>query len=67
MTKKKKTAVDIVNRTCIEKVQLTKEEADKFIDSKARKGKVLYYYKCPFCCCYHISKLDHSVNTIEIV
>lgn len=60
------TPVEIINRSCIDKQSLTKEEADKYIDRKARKGIVLYYYKCSFCNRYHISKMDHTINILEV-
>lgn len=60
-------AGEVINRTCIEKINLTKEEADLFIERMALQDRVMYYYKCPFCNSYHASKSAHSIKTITII
>jgi hypothetical protein len=58
---------EIILRTCIEKVSLSKEQADNYIDQKLEQGILLYYYKCQFCSRYHVSKQDESFKYLEVI
>jgi len=62
-----KTITEIIERSCTNKKSLSKEEADDIIDRKARRGQVMYYYKCEFCSRFHLTKLDHTVKSITII
>lgn len=46
----------IMNRTCLQKSNLTEERANSIIDHHLKNGKLLYYYKCPFCNSFHLTK-----------
>lgn len=57
----------VILRTCINKKSYSKQTADDYITEKLKEGKILYYYKCQFCGRYHLSKSDHTVNSIKII
>ena len=60
-------ASDVINRTCIEKVSLDLETANRIVDRHALKGEILYFYKCRWCGSYHMTSHDHTVEKIEII
>ena len=62
-----KSTADIIKRTCIDKVSLSKEQADSLIDKKLEQGILLYYYKCQFCSRYHVSKKDSTINIVQVI
>lgn len=45
-------------RTCLRKTKLSKARADCLIDDNAAKGILRYYYRCPYCNAYHLTKQD---------
>lgn len=57
----------VIVRTCVAKKSYSKQAADDYITEAAKQGKVLYYYKCQFCSRYHLSKHDHTVNSVDII
>jgi hypothetical protein len=46
----------VIDRTCTNKREYSKEGANVVVDNFASKGIVVYYYQCPFCSRYHISR-----------
>jgi len=59
--------VEVINRTCINKVQMSEELANSVIDRYASEGRIIYFYKCKFCLCYHTTSKDHTINWIDII
>ena len=59
--------VEIINKTCIEKVAMSEECANKIIDRCGLEGNIMYFYKCKFCKAYHISKQDSTKDVVEII
>ena len=45
----------IIERSCLQKKNLTKEEADVIVDIHAFDKRMIYYYKCQFCGSYHMT------------
>jgi hypothetical protein len=62
-----KSPTEIINRMCIEKRPMSKKNADKAIDSFAKQGIVMYYYKCQMCGRYHTSKNSSSTKSLTII
>lgn len=60
-------SAQVILRACVDKRSYSLKQADDFITEKMNEGIILYYYKCIFCGRYHLSKLDHTVYTIEII
>lgn len=57
----------IIRRMCIEKESLSREEADSVVDKFAKRGIVLYWYRCPFCMRYHMSRQESSIVKMDII
>ena len=57
----------IIKRTCLDKRQLSKLNADIAIESYAKKKIVMYYYKCPFCSSYHLTKKERVDEWLTVI
>lgn len=60
-------ATDIILKTCIDKVSLSEEVANRIVDRHASKGEILYYYKCRWCGSYHMTSHDGTIERLEII
>ena len=59
----------IFYRSCVEKKNFSEEEANDVIDRVlANEQRLMYYYKCPFCSSFHLTKNEPNNETmIEII
>lgn len=48
----------LIERSCLDKKNLSKQEADRVVDWNSSRGKLLYYYKCDFCQSYHMTRQE---------
>jgi len=46
----------IIHRSCIEKKSFKLEAVNKVIDKLMEQGTIMYYYHCPLCSSYHLTK-----------
>jgi hypothetical protein len=47
----------IIQRSCLEKKNLTEDRANDLVDKILREeGRLIYYYKCEFCSSFHLTK-----------
>src|SRR6056297_2793248 len=47
-------------RQCFRKEKRTLKEVEKIIKKQQKKGKQLYYYACPHCFGYHLTKIPQE-------
>jgi hypothetical protein len=59
--------IDKIARTCTDKKSYSLKQADEIIDKYAKRKQLLFYYKCYFCCRYHLSRQIGTVRTMEII
>lgn len=52
----------VMNSACLRKKNLSEEEANRIIDYHFKNGRLLYYYKCPFCLSFHLTKKSEEVQ-----
>jgi len=58
----------ILKRSCLNKIALSLEQADRYVDKKARNGLVIFYYKCELCAQYHATGSEpFSTSKIKII
>lgn len=59
----------IIERSCLNKANLTEESANNIIDRVLQnEQKLLYYYKCSFCNSFHLTSKEPTGNTkLEII
>ena len=62
-----KNPAEIIKRMCLDKRPLSYEQANRTIDYHANSGMVMYFYVCPMCKRYHLSKYPDAFNKIEII
>lgn len=52
----------IFEKTCLTKTNLTEEIANCIVDQAAKEGLLLYFYKCPFCGSFHMTRKAGDVE-----
>ena len=57
----------IIERTCTNKVEMSEEEANQTIERFAQKGRIMYFYRCPFCSRFHVTRQTGTVQHIEVI
>lgn len=57
----------IVKRSCTNKKSYSKEEAEIIVDMKALKGDCIFWYHCPFCMRYHLSRSPTPTFKLEVL
>lgn len=57
----------IFEKACLTKANLTEEVANCIVDKAARDGLLLYFYKCPFCSSFHMTKKAEHVDNHLVV
>ncbi len=60
--KKRKSGVStrewLRSKTCADKGKLSKARADITVDEWASRGTLMYYYICPYCTKYHLTRSE---------
>lgn len=59
----------IFDRSCLRKKQLTEEIANKIVDQQLNEeGRLMYFYKCPFCSSFHLtSKIPYEETRLKVI
>jgi transposase-like protein len=50
---------------CKRKTPLTQQIADEIVTEHLQYGKLTYYYRCPFCKAFHLTKKEPSLKRKE--
>lgn len=55
--------IDIINRSCTNKKAFNLKKADQIVTSYLERKELMFYYKCPICKSYHLTKNEPSKKT----
>lgn len=48
----------LMERFCLNKKNLSEDEANRIVDFHAREKRLMYYYKCPLCGSHHLTSKE---------